>query len=370
MNARILIVEDEEILALGTESILREIGWTVTGRVSTGQEAMASIHSDPPDLVLMDICLGPGEDGVEIALRIGEEHRIPVVFLTAFADEATLRRAKLASPLGYVVKPFEQDELQAAIEVALYNHAIGQRLRAGEENRLLLGKLESAALLAGGIAHDFNNLLAAILMNIEMARACDGLPHEAEDFLAEAARATDAAADLVARITALRPHDGGTRSTGDLGAILRESAQPEFGFSGCHPEVFVSENLWPVEFDARQISQVVRNLVANAVEAGSPSVTVRADNITLAEGNPSLLPAGKYVRIRVSDHGTGIPLGSLPKIFDPYFSTKIRGSQKGVGLGLTICLDIVRKHGGAITVESPPESGATFDVFLPALALR
>jgi CheY-like chemotaxis protein len=95
-------------------------------------------------------------------------------------------------------------------------------------------------------------------------------------------------------------------------------------------------------------------------------VYVRAENVVLNAQELSFLPAGEYIRVSIADHGTGIAKEVLPRIFDPYFSTKQRGDQKGMGLGLTICHAVVQKHGGAIAVKSEVSVGTTFDIYLPA----
>jgi CheY-like chemotaxis protein len=119
-----------------------------------------------------------------------------------------------------------------------------------------------------------------------------------------------------------------------------------------------------------RIGQVIRNLLLNAQEAmpAGGSITVRARNHVLIEGEIAGLAPGDYVRISVTDEGHGIPPEVKAKIFDPYFSTKQRGVQKGMGLGLTICHSIVQRHGGALTLESMVGKGSTFHVYLPALA--
>ena len=120
--------------------------------------------------------------------------------------------------------------------------------------------------------------------------------------------------------------------------------------------------------DVGQIGQVVRNLVLNAREAMSDggTVSIRAGNAVLSDGNPHGLRAGQYVEIVVADEGQGIAPDMLPRLFDPYFSTKMRGAQKGMGLGLTICHSVVLRHGGAIAVESELGRGTSFLVLLPA----
>ena len=119
-------------------------------------------------------------------------------------------------------------------------------------------------------------------------------------------------------------------------------------------EFSLAEDLWMAEVDAGQIGQVIRGMVLNAREAMPQGgvVSVRAENVVLSAQEQPSLPAGEYVRVSIADQGTGIAKDVLPKIFDPYFSTKHRGDQKGMGLGLTICHAVVQKHGGAIAVKS------------------
>ncbi len=157
----------------------------------------------------------------------------------------------------------------------------------------------------------------------------------------------------------------------NLGKLLRESVPLVLSGSSVRSEVFVAPELWLIEVDGGQIGQVIRNLVLNAREAMPKEgiITLRAGNVVLGQGAGVMLPPGDYVQIEVADQGTGIPPEVLPKIFDPYFSTKMRGTDKGMGLGLTICHSVVKKHGGAITVGSSP-AGTTFHVYLPASPRR
>lgn len=128
----ILVVEDERIIAKGIERRLKGLGYEVVGLASTGEEAVRQAAGMRPDLVLMDIQLGEGMDGVEAAHQIRAQLCIPVVFLTAHSDDATLQRAKLSEPFGYVIKPYEDKDLHTAIEIGLYKHQMEQRLRENE----------------------------------------------------------------------------------------------------------------------------------------------------------------------------------------------------------------------------------------------
>jgi CheY-like chemotaxis protein/predicted regulator of Ras-like GTPase activity (Roadblock/LC7/MglB family) len=123
----ILVVEDEGIIARSIQAMLTGMGFHVSATVSSGEEAIQKAEELQPDLVLMDIVLGGEIDGIEAAERIHSRFDIPVVYLTAFTDRETIERAKLTNPFGYVVKPFGESELHAAIELALYKHMMERK---------------------------------------------------------------------------------------------------------------------------------------------------------------------------------------------------------------------------------------------------
>ena len=133
---RILIVEDEVIVAMELRDRLEDLQYTVLDNVTTGAEAIKLAQAHGPDLILMDIMLGGEMDGIEAAAEIRAAQSVPVVFLTAYSDEGTLRRAKDAAPFGYIVKPFEERELYATIEVALSQHQMEQRLQEQRDDLL------------------------------------------------------------------------------------------------------------------------------------------------------------------------------------------------------------------------------------------
>lgn len=122
MPPKILIVEDERITAEDLRDILTDLGYTVLAAVSSGADAIARAEQDRPDLALMDIRIKGDMDGTETARVLRERFNVPLVYLTAHADTATLARAKLAEPMGYITKPFQEAELQASIEIALHKH--------------------------------------------------------------------------------------------------------------------------------------------------------------------------------------------------------------------------------------------------------
>ncbi len=150
----------------------------------------------------------------------------------------------------------------------------------------------------------------------------------------------------------------------DLGPLVREGALFASRGAAGTCRLDVQEGLWPVEADPGQLGQVVQNLVLNALEA-RPDGTV-AISLENVRREPPAMPSGPCLRLRVTDQGPGIPADRLDRIFDPFYSTKLRGS----GLGLAVTQSIVARHGGQVEVRSEPGQGTTFDVYLPALPDR
>lgn len=130
---KILVVEDEIIVAVNLGQKLKKLGYELVGITSSGEEAIQKAEENHPDLVLMDINIEGNLDGIETAEVLRNRFHTPVIYLTAYADESTLDRAKKTEPLGYIVKPFESDQLRSSIEVALYKNEIEQRSKQTEE---------------------------------------------------------------------------------------------------------------------------------------------------------------------------------------------------------------------------------------------
>jgi len=137
-KSNIMIVEDEWITADDLSMSLQSLGYTVTSMVSSGEEAIKKAEGDRPDLVLMDIVLKGEMDGIEAASQIRSCYNIPIIYLTAYADEKILERARITEPFGYIVKPFVNEDLKIAIEIALYNH------RVEKERKKLIEELQGA----------------------------------------------------------------------------------------------------------------------------------------------------------------------------------------------------------------------------------
>lgn len=174
---RILVVEDESIVALDIQDRLESLGYEVPATVASGEKAIDQANLLRPDLVLMDIQLQGRMDGVEAADQIRRRFGLPVIYLTANADHPTVARAKVTEPFGYVIKPFEERELHTTIEVALYKHQAEQRLKESEERYRLLAELSPEAIIVqsdGSIV--YANPAAATLVGAQSVEALLGRP--------------------------------------------------------------------------------------------------------------------------------------------------------------------------------------------------
>ena len=233
--------------------------------------------------------------------------------------------------------------------------------------------LESLGVLAGGIAHDFNNLFQGLFGNISLAKMYIDDSSKAYQFLENASQVFGLATKLTGQLIAFSSGGISARINIQPANHIREEVTSTLDDSGLVAEFDLADNLWLINVDPVQFRQVIKQMVLNAKEAISSvpggRLKVMAVNEPLTEPSkeyPTLTPAN-YVRISIQDEGCGISREDLPRIFEPYFSNKPRGSQKGMGLGLALCDAIIRKHGGSITVESEPDQGTTFHLHLPSI---
>src|SRR3989339_458141 len=225
-------------------------------------------------------------------------------------------------------------------------------------------KLKSLSTLAGGIAHDFNNLLTGILGNASIAKTFVNPGDKLHKIMTDLENTSLRAKDLTQQLLTFAKGGAPVKKTVSVAKLLRDSATLVLSGSNVKCDFAIAKGLWPVEVDEGQIAQVIHNLIINAKQAmpDGGTIQVSAENFALSAENNPFVKNGKYVKITVKDTGVGIPEEHLPKIFDPYFTTK----EEGSGLGLAPAYSIIKNHAGYIMAESAAGVGTTFYIHLPA----
>ncbi|HUL54364.1 MAG TPA: ATP-binding protein [Opitutaceae bacterium] len=229
-------------------------------------------------------------------------------------------------------------------------------------------RLESLGVLAGGIAHDFNNLLTIIMGNLGLAMLDERTKRTAGEFLREIERGALRARDLTQQLLTFAKGGDPLRTTVSLPEIVQQAAEFVLHGTSARCEYTTVPGLWNANVDKDQITQVVQNIVLNSVQAMPHGGVIRISlvNEEIAARAKGDLAAGRYIRLAIADPGEGISPDILPRIFDPYFTTRKSGS----GLGLATVYSIVKKHKGRLEVDSTPGRGTTFMLWLPAAGTR
>jgi PAS domain S-box-containing protein len=286
--------------------------------------------------------------------------------LLSYPENATLTsRDGTEHVIEQVASPIRDSKNEVAGVVLVFRD-ITERQR-NEAERRKAETLEQLGLLAGGIAHDFNNLLTAIIGNISLASLLLPPDDEMAARLVDAKNASMRARDLAQQLLTFARGGAPIKKTASIGKLIQDTVS--FSLRGSHSrsEFSFGADLWPAEIDPGQISQVIGNLVVNADQAmpSGGTLCVSCDNFSYNSASAPAIPdlsPGEYIRISIRDEGVGIPDDYLKRIFDPYFTTK----PKGTGLGLATTYSIIKNHNGLITVESELHYGSTFTVYLPA----
>ncbi len=298
------------------------------------------------------------EAAVDRAVETGEPWDLELEMLTAEGRRLWVRTiGKALQKMGKTVKLYG----------SLQDVTDRKRL---EDELIKAKKIEATGVLAGGIAHDFNNLLFIILGNIDLAKEDSNIGSRTAELLATAQKAGMKARDLTHQFITFSSGGEPVRKRTPLDPFLSDILRISLGGSNLEYQYTSKDALWDVEVDRGQVSQVLHGIIDNAKQAmpGGGILRMTAENAgEKSAGQAGPAPAGRYVRICVIDEGDGIPRGNLQNIFDPYFSTKQRGSQRGMGLGLAIAYSIVKNHGGTLEIDSRPGEGTRVTLYLPAL---
>ncbi len=377
-SATILIVEDEAIVAADLAGKLGQLGYEISGTSGYGEDAVRQARERRPDLVLMDIKLAGAMDGVEAAEIMHREFDLPVIFLTAHSDRATLDRAKITEPFGYMLKPFDDHGLETHIEMALYKHRAEAEKKRLEARNRQLQKAESLGRMAGAIAHHFNNKLHVVMGHLSLVMATLPAGNTSRNNLNSALQAANEAAEVSRSMLTYLGRATGELEPLDLSDICKKSLE---SIQSTVPEDVALETDFPspgptITADLNQVHLILANLINNSLEAigtdqGTLHLSVKkvvATEISQihrfpVNQKPDAVP---YACLEIEDSGCGMTAKDIEEAFDPFFSTKFVGR----GLGLSVVLGIVQAHRGFVTVESAADRGSVFKVFFPASARK
>jgi two-component system, cell cycle sensor histidine kinase and response regulator CckA len=335
-------------------------------RILTVNKAYCSQVGESCDLIIGRHCYEVSHKTLRPCFEEGEECAVRHAFETGEPHAVLHKHRDAKGSVLYVeTKAFPIKDSSGAVTsvIETVNNITEKHLL--EEEQLKIQKLEAIGTLAGGIAHDFNNLLQGVFGYISMAKMTLDQKERSLTMLEQAEKALHISVDLTTQLLTFSKGGKPLKKKIQLQSVIENSVR--FALSGSRVDFRIKfdENLWSVDADEGQIGQVVQNIVLNADQAmpvgGTINVAVR--NVSApGEGLPASLAKGKYIEISVKDDGIGIPKQYINRLFDPYFTTK----EKGSGLGLATSYSIIKNHGGLIDVESQLGKGSTFLVYLPA----
>jgi two-component system cell cycle sensor histidine kinase/response regulator CckA len=337
-------------------------------RVETREQLVNALKQSRCDLILSD-CTLPQFHGLE-ALEVARtlEPEIPFIFVSGTIGEETAIKSLQNGATDYVLKQ-RLSRLLPAVQRAL-KEAEGRRARLTMESQLRQArKLETIGTLAGGLAHDFRNLLQVLKMGIAMLPLKADDPEAVNQIAGQLDRATDRGCNLMNELLVFARKTDAHLVPVNMAALIGEIMQllrPTLPGS-INLSLHLEENLPDISADSSQLDRILTNLIMNARDAlpNGGTLTVSSDVIRFdqSRANPWLLKDSPYLRVMISDTGSGMDEATQTRIFEPFFTTKPLG--KGTGLGLSVVFGLMEAHHGFIDLESEVGKGTTFSLFFP-----
>lgn len=360
-DRKILIVEDESIIAEDIAAFLEEVGYQIVDIVASGEDAIAMAHTAHPHLILMDIMLHGQVDGIEAASHIQADLGIPVVYLTANADDQTLERLKATNPFGYILKPYKEKELQTAVDIALARHAA----EAAAQNTIATMQVQSdrKQQYFSMASHEFRTPLSVIQTSAEILQNYGHQLTEAkkEQGFQRIHAAVNSMSEMIDDILVLSDVDCNTLEFSpillEVVSFCQETIEAVQWSGGlvCTLNLVAPDEPIYAYLDSKLLWHLLDNLLSNAIKY-SPSG---------GEVSLTVSQTMNQVWLNVCDQGIGIPSEYSEMMFEPFQRAANVGKIPGTGLGLTIVKRAVDLHGGTIAVNSEIGRGTTFTVSLP-----
>ncbi len=368
-SSKIMIVEDNTIVAENCRDCLEDLGYNITSIVASGKESIEKAEAERPDCIIMDIHLRDKMDGIEAAEQIYSRFKIPVVFLSAFSDRELINRSKRTGSFGYLVKPVNERELFATLETALYKAKTEKKLRLFETKLQQTQKMEAISTLASGIAHQFNNALYVITGNIELLEMNFAGDKKIADFVKKVEPSTQQMIQLVNQLQAYARGGKYQIKTFSFSNLVKDTLpllKHIIGHS-IHVETELPCDILNINADMTQIQMVLSAVLINASEAidGNGCIRIACKNTLITDKTVkkfSGLKPGSYVNLTITDNGKGMDKETRKQIFEPFFTTKFEGR----GLGMAATYGIIKNHNGWISVDSKQDKGTVIKIYLPA----
>ena len=363
----ILIVEDEIASARLLISFLNKSPFSFKlHHCFDSIEAIEYCKSNHPDLILMDIDIPGDRDGVETILKIYEFLLTPVIYITAKHDEKNLSRAIKTTPYGYLHKPFEEINLLVTIRTALVKADADHRIKKKFESQQQDQKLEMIGSLAAGIAHDFNNILAIIHSHAEVLSVKKQSEEKTRRYIEKICSASQKGADLVKSLMRFSRHEEPIEISFCPSDIIIETIVMLQRLIPRSIQIHadIPDKIKDINANPSEIQQIIINLCLNARDALGTGGNIYISAKEIFGGISNNLNANKkYLCIRVSDDGPGVPDNIKDQVFNPFYTSK--GKDYGTGLGLSTSLDTAKKIGGHLELATSDKAGAHFQLLLP-----
>lgn len=382
MKEKILVVEDERIIACDIKNCLENSGYIVPAIIAYGEQAITQVEELQPDLVLMDMMLKGDMNGIQAGEIIINSFNIPVVFLTAHSDESTIKKAKATQPFGYIIKPFEETQLITTIEIALSNHqketVIRDELQKEKQIR------EQKSRFVSMISHEFRNPLSTILNSTELlANPSQKLSeNKKEEYLYHIQNSVKHLNQMLNDVLLFAKTEVNHTQFNpapldlerfcedlvtEIKMIATEKHKLIFNTQGCsikresnstktNSEDLNNQNELP-KLDIKLLRHILTNLLSNAIKYSPEGGEIRFDLFCLQ---------GEII-FRIQDEGIGIPEIEQENLFTSFHRGSNVGKISGHGLGLSIVKQYVELHGGEINLISKQGIGTTFIVTLPLM---
>ncbi|AFY31511.1 ATP-binding protein [Calothrix sp. PCC 7507] len=381
MKEKILVVEDERIIAFDIKNCLEKSGYTVPAIAAYGEQAIAKAGEFHPDLVLIDVMLKGNMSGIEAAAEISSRFNIPIIYLTAYSDASNLQKAKITQPLGYILKPFVETQLITTIEIALSRHqaevVIREALVQEQEKRKIKSNFVSM------VSHEFRNPLSNISTCTELLANHSHRLNEAkkDEYLHHIQNSVKQLDRLLSDVLLMGKAETVTSQLNPAPVDLENFCQNlvkeiQLSASEYHNIIFtihsknlnledhstgqnlqlLTQNQQMLYLDEKLLRHILTNLLGNAIKYSPAGGTVRFE-IFCVQGE---------VIFRIEDEGIGIPEADQENLFNSFQRGSNVGKIPGNGLGLAIVKNYVDLHGGEISVVSKVGFGTTFIVSLPS----